>query len=530
MEGYDSDPELYLWEQHVEEGPNEPSSKSKSNSMKKGRKVRTEISLRPVGNGMKRVMSQNWHAKSIHARALEAFNEVEKRRPPSLLKQLKKIFLKAARAFAITYGIRTGISVLLRLIYIVRNRPAMLRSLTLMFSEENFKFRVPAVRMAGWIGTCVGLYEGTVLIDNWMNHRRLDAKPSPRSTLIAGAVSGLSLLMEFEGNRKMIALYSLVRLAHCIYASKRDEGKITPVRHGDSLLFALSSAQIMYAFVMRPDTLPKSFFEFMYRLQPVDRRILEAVRLNNRGDPIDLNVVNSYVSKASSVALKGADFLSTSTPDIIPCTYIHPSNLFCNENTFFITIRAFQRILPQYISLAVVPVLVLQLKSLIKNPLGVSVKTAFSILRSSAFIAAFVGIYQRAICVSRQFLSKDFRFVYWLCGFVCSASIFIERPSRRVELALYVIPRGLDAFFQQLVSRNILPNVPFFDVMLNCAAMSGLMYYFIHDKQHLAWLIKFLFGALFQEKSESSKKHFSGRAQSPSVQRNDDEKKEEDSK
>ena len=37
------------------------------------------------------------------------------------------------------------------------------------------------------------------------------------------------------------------------------------IPHGDSLLFIVSSAQVMYAYVMRPDTLPPSYWNFIVR-------------------------------------------------------------------------------------------------------------------------------------------------------------------------------------------------------------------------------------------------------------------------
>ena len=52
--------------------------------------------------------------------------------------------------------------------------------------------------------------------------------------------------------------------------------------HGDTLLFALACAQVMYAYVMRPETLPASYNRFIINMGPIDRPIIAAVRDNVR--------------------------------------------------------------------------------------------------------------------------------------------------------------------------------------------------------------------------------------------------------
>ena len=48
----------------------------------------------------------------------------------------------------------------------------------------------------------------------------------------------------------------------------------------------------MYAYVMRPETLPHSYWQFIVKSGPVAAVVLEAVRRNNRGLPVDVDAVN----------------------------------------------------------------------------------------------------------------------------------------------------------------------------------------------------------------------------------------------
>ncbi|KVI09972.1 hypothetical protein Ccrd_011636 [Cynara cardunculus var. scolymus] len=65
---------------------------------------------------------------------------------------------------------------------------------------------------------------------------------------------------------------SLILLIQCAYnfaKSKKFHLWGSSWRHGDSLLFALSCAPVMYAFVMRPESLPKPYQDFIQKTGPV---------------------------------------------------------------------------------------------------------------------------------------------------------------------------------------------------------------------------------------------------------------------
>lgn len=64
-----------------------------------------------------------------------------------------------------------------------------------------------------------------------------------------------------------------------------------------------------------------------------------------------------------------------------------------------------------------------------------------------------------------------------LTGVLASASIFIEKKARRAELALYVLPRGVQSLFSTLLRRRLLPDLPLWEVLLFAACMGALMRY-----------------------------------------------------
>jgi hypothetical protein len=102
--------------------------------------------------------------------------------------------------------------------------------------------------------------------------------PNPHAAYRGGMWPGLSggflagllaILTQDRRGRRTLALYAAARLVQCIYNWLKEEGRLTPLKHGDAALFILSSAQIMYAYVMRRPTLHPSFLKFITETGPV---------------------------------------------------------------------------------------------------------------------------------------------------------------------------------------------------------------------------------------------------------------------
>jgi len=132
-----------------------------------------------------------------------------------------------------------------------------------------------------------------------------------------------------------------------------------------------------------------------------------------------------------------------------------------------------------------------------------------SCLRSSAFLSFFVTWYQGAICVHRNFFNTENKYVYYLAGLVASLGLLVEKKSRRSELALYALPRGLDSFYMILCDRKFLKAVPYGELILYCLSLAGIMYFYDNEKSNmtpiLAWGLKKLLGE--DENSKEKKKN-----------------------
>lgn len=119
-----------------------------------------------------------------------------------------------------------------------------------------------------------------------------------------------------------------------------------------------TTSQVMYAFVMRPESLPKSYQDFIQKTGPVAAPVYKAVRDCCRGSPVDVASLSAYLSsRRVSNNVKLQEF-----PNIIPCSIIHPDTNSCLVHNGNAAAATFRKTFPLYFSLTFVPFVVLRLQ------------------------------------------------------------------------------------------------------------------------------------------------------------------------
>ena len=114
----------------------------------------------------------------------------------------------------------------------------------------------------------------------------------------------------------------------------------------------------MYAFVMRPESLPKSYRDFIQKTGPVAEPVYKAVRDSCRGGHVDLIGLSAYFANKKNSNLINL----TRSPSIIPCSVIHPDRASCLAHNVTVTSSTFKKTFPLYFSLTFVPYVVLRLQ------------------------------------------------------------------------------------------------------------------------------------------------------------------------
>ncbi|XP_068635695.1 uncharacterized protein [Aristolochia californica] len=388
------------------------------------------------------------------------------------------------QSFLLSYGVRAGIGILLRAFKLAkRHSYSSLLDLKQLVSEKDLIVREEACRIGLLFGGFTGSYHAIRCF-----LRKFRKKETPLNPILAGSIAGLSILaVDGSSRRRTLALYLLARLAQCAYNSAKSKNKFhlwgSHWRHGDSLLFALACSQVMYAFVMRPESLPKAYQDFIQKTGPVAEPIYKAVQDSCRGSPVDIVALSAFLSKRR----RPPSFVKLEEyPSIIPCSLIHPDTNSCLAQNGRAASATFRKTFPLYFSLTFVPFVVLHLQKFLESPFHVSSTAVLDAIRSTTFLSAFVGIFQGVICLHRKVASKDHKLLYWFAGGIAALSVLLEKKGRRAELALYVLPRAGDSLWYILVNRHLLPDIKNAEVALFCLCMGGIMYYLEHEPDTMA--------------------------------------------
>jgi hypothetical protein len=129
---------------------------------------------------------------------------------------------------------------------------------------------------------------------------------------------------------------------------------------------------------------------------------------------------------------------------------IHPG-ISCTHHTFDRLISSFKRCFLMYFPVHLLPTLLFRIQKVFDDPLHFLMTTLKNTLQSSCFLTTFILALWMSVCFWRNTLQAD-RLIGPLMGsFLCGFSIFIEKKSRRMELALYCVPRALNSIFEKFL-------------------------------------------------------------------------------
>ena len=446
---------------------------------------------------------------------------------------------QAMIGFLLAYNVRFGMALALRLVTLAMSKPRTLLDLGEILSEKHLHFREEAVRSGLFVGIFAGVYltmkellrgpeppaspsanapssvsasspqaaETVSSSDDDVGAAAPSAsvsKPAATTTtpdrskwwhaFASGSVAGLSLVFMDKSWHRTLALYMATRAAQCFYNFSKARGYFhfwgSSWAHGDSLLFGLSSAQIMYSYVCRPNALPPSYYSFIRRQGPLDEVVLQAVRDNCRGKPVNTDALFAYVKEqGGSQALRAVQEYfpdNTKFPRLIPLRAMHPYTEYCSVHTAYAFWNVAKQIFGVYFSLAIAPAIVLRFQHFIKQPLHVLQRCLVSACWSTLFLASFCSSYQAFVCVQRHVLDAlklpDHKLWYYVAGCFSSFAIFFEQKSRRSELALYAFPRAADALYAVLYDRNLIFSVPQGELLLFALSVGLIMHFHEHER------------------------------------------------
>ncbi|KAI9189295.1 hypothetical protein H9P43_000726 [Blastocladiella emersonii ATCC 22665] len=404
----------------------------------------------------------------------------------------RRIAKRAIRSFVLAFGVKSGITLLLKLLKLRKGKESLLSILKATKIHNRDGQRIGAL-----FGLFTLLFHSTV--------RGLDSVPAladlaPRwRAFIAGAVAGLSILVESPDNRLMFTQQFSMRALQAGYNGLKHRD-LFHFPLGDSLLFVLSCAQIMFAYTQYPTTLPRDFYAFMIKMARIPQNVLAANRVVTRegaAGAIDVAGLTKWAAARKTTAPENLALISSSPANLnmLPCHFLHPESTSCTRYCGVLSKHIVTNIFPVYFTLHAVPTLLLRSKQVLRDPASFIRRVVFNTSRSTAFLVAFVAGFQALCCVQRKsftagLLSRDRRMWYFVFGLINSLSILIEDKKRRSELGLYVAPKAIHSLYQIMTDhKEWLPSVPHLDVAVFSAAMGTIMSFYAREPERLSPMI-----------------------------------------
>ncbi|TFK61036.1 hypothetical protein BDN72DRAFT_485408 [Pluteus cervinus] len=341
---------------------------------------------------------------------------------------------------------------------------------------------------------------------------------------LAGAISGgLAIMWEARSRRGVISQQIGLQGSYNSYTKKRG----IHIPYGDVLVFALASGQIMYGFLLRPDTLPRSYSTWIGQAGKIPP---ECVRMNMsmvRDQSFEIADLDRVVSFPETTAENRVNLLSLKSlflnrsleanpipdpayfPPYAPCSAIHPALTNCTTVPLDRFVAVFKWMLPIYGALHLVPAILFKRAAFLKDPKKVLMRAGWGSMRSSAFLGTFVVIYQSLNCLKHnlhaylsltplgnhipQFMKDVFvsKFSFWMSGLLAGLSLFVEEKRRRGELAMYVLPKGLESLWIMARGKGLVFKTGNWgDMLLTALGMAMVMSTYQNDPQHLSGLVR----------------------------------------
>ncbi|KAF8914372.1 hypothetical protein CPB84DRAFT_1811697 [Gymnopilus junonius] len=353
---------------------------------------------------------------------------------------------------------------------------------------------------------------------------------------LAGAVAGgLAIMWEKKSRRTVISQQMFVRGLQGSYNAFTTKRNLR-VPNGDVLVFALACGQILYGFLLRPDTLPRSYTGWIQQASKVPS---ECVRMNHdlvRNGTFNIQDLDQLTHRTDITPLNKTDLLTlrdnflnlaTSTdgippyvPCYAPCSAVHPALSSCASVPLDRFFAVFKWMLPIYGALHFIPAVLFKRKAFMQDPGKMLLRATVGSMRSSAFLGVFVIIYQTIFCykhklhkvltllrtgaIPTNLLTAPFanipqwvvdllasKFSFWLPGLAAGLSLFVEEKRRRPELAMYVLPKGLESAWVMARGKGwVFKTGKWGDTLLTALGMAMVMSTYQNDPQHLSGLVR----------------------------------------
>ncbi|KAJ4822417.1 hypothetical protein Tsubulata_041593 [Turnera subulata] len=359
--------------------------------------------------------------------------------------KLRRVVTASVKGFSIGAGLKGGLALFSILARLRRTRSLPPGKIEVLTNSEAIALAVKeTLRYGLFLGTFAGTFVSVDQIIAALGGHRRTAR---WRIFMAGLIAGPSMLLTGPNTQHTsLAIYILMRAAvlasRCGIKSKRFGKYCKPLtwKHGDIFLMCLASSQILSAYILKQDSLPRSYKSFLNKHGGKDLSILQGVKDIASGMPFtDLKSIEKhYNSLGVKVKLD---------PDMkIPCSIIH-GNQSCGVHGLSFFFQAYKRALPVYLPVYLVPALIVHRQGLKKRPFSILGKGLLGTARSSLFLSVYCSSAWTWTCVLFRIFRRCTIPMVAIATCPTGLALAIEKKSRRIEISLYCLARAIESFF-----------------------------------------------------------------------------------
>ncbi|KAG9132761.1 hypothetical protein Leryth_014040 [Lithospermum erythrorhizon] len=398
--------------------------------------------------------------------------------------KLWRIFTASVKGFSIGAGIKGGLAIFAILSRFRRRRslPSARKGEMVSSSDDVLLALKETLRYGLFLGTFAGTFVSVDEIIAALGGHRRTAK---WRALLAGLIAGPSMLLTgVNTQHNSLAIYILMRAAvlasRCGIKSKRFGHICKPLTwaHGDIFLMCLSSSQILSAYILKQESLPPSYKSFLNKHGAKNAAILQAVRDLACGLPLsNVDVIENYY-KSTGVDIKLDQNMK------IPCSIVH-GNQSCGSHVISFFIQAYQRAVPVYLPVYLIPALIVHRQGLMNRPLTILAKGLLGTARSSLFLSVYCSSAWMWTCFLFNILKKCNIPVVAMGTFPAGLALAIEKKTRRIEISLYCLSRAIESFFTCMADIGCFPqskNLKRLDVVIFSISTAVIMHCYAAER------------------------------------------------
>lgn len=181
------------------------------------------------------------------------------------------------------------------------------------------------------------------------------------------------------------------------------------------------------------------------------------------------------ISEELALAVINGKFLECKDIHNDSCTY-HA------VEKFFLVFRTAVKF---YLPIHVIPLICFKIKKLREQPLPTLKGLLKNIFMSCLFMSSYIALFRFFLCFNKNVRGKIDIWNVIIAGLISTFGIIFEPSGRRAELALYILPKSLEALWKWLLKRDLVKPIKHGEVLLFAIGMGIIMHCYQADEKNV---------------------------------------------